>query len=465
MNSVHPHKNPAHLVPRDDPDGQSEASVDPSDSSMFVPSPLVLPTPPCTPMSIGDHTTCSNVTPQMISAALEALSVSLSSTPNEDRELPDILSQALNNFISGSSSKCATPPSTPQDHDDYPMHSISAGDLISAITSTLSAHCDLNRSNESLPMSRGGPPSVPFGTPMEGGGLSELSKLGIQPESLLGALNKIRSSKGNEFFEVYQQTGDEEEGEESDGVVFNVTSELDVNEVETVSVESGNEVEIVSVDGRNEVETVSVDGRNEVETVSVDGRNEVETVSVDGRNEVETVSVDGRNEVETVSVDGRNEVETVEGENDVDTSIPDEPLSANSKIEPDVKDTDKVTEEATVNIVEVKDSVDLQIGSKEDVTTQSLQNDEDSVARVDAATSLMVEHCKVEVHTLTSGSDGSSSSTSSEKGSERDESSSHDIPAPPTKSQSSGSDSSNVCVAGVNSSGSSPVTIKNRITD
>ena len=437
MNSGHPHKNPAHLVPRDDPDGQSEASVDPSDSSMSVPSPLVLPTPPCTPMSTGDHTTCSNVTPQMISAALEALSVSLSSTPNEDRELPDILSQALNNFISGSSSKCATPPSTPQDHDDYPMHSISAGDLISAITSTLSAHCDLNRSNESLPMSRGGPPSVPFGTPMEGGGLSELSKLGIQPESLLGALNKIRSSKDNEFFEVYQQTGDEEEGEESDGVVFNVTSELDVNEVETVSVESGNEVEIASVDGRNEVETVSVDGRNEVETVSVDGR---------------------------------NEVETVEGENDVDTSIPDEPLSANSKIEPDVKDTDKVTEEATVNIVEVKDSVDLQIGSKEDVTTQSLQNDEDSVARVDAATSLMVEHCKVEVHTLTSGSDGSSSSTSSdeslsEKGSERDESSSHDIPAPPTKSQSSDSDSSNVCVAGVNSSGSSPVTIKNRITD
>ncbi len=197
------------LLSRDEPDGRSDISTDASDIFVSASSPLILPTPPCTPLSIGgddSQVTYSNVTPQMISAALEALSSSLSSTPNDDNnQLPDILTQALNDFISGNSSKCTTPPSTPQDQDEYITgYSISAGDLISAITSTLSAHCELNRSSENLQAMSSGAPSVPFGTPREGG-LLELSRLVIQPESLLAALNKLRSNKDDELVEVQEE--------------------------------------------------------------------------------------------------------------------------------------------------------------------------------------------------------------------------------------------------------------------
>ena len=219
IRTSHSLKDSSLLLSRDEPDGRSDISVDPSDTLLYVsaPSPLILPTPPCTPLSTGgeeSQVTYSNVTPLMISAALEALSTSLSSTPNEDSQLPSILTQALNDFISGNSSKCATPPSTPQDQDEYMGHSISAGDLISAITSTLSAHCELNRSSENLQSLSGGVPSVPFGTPREGG-LSELSRLGIQPELLLGALNKLRSNKDDEFVEVQEAYSMRER--ESDG--------------------------------------------------------------------------------------------------------------------------------------------------------------------------------------------------------------------------------------------------------
>ena len=135
----------------------------------------------------------------MISAALEALSqaASFSSTPNEESQLPNLLSQALNDFISGTSSMCATPPSTPLDQDVHNTYPVSANDLITALTSTLTAHCELNKSSDNLSGS-GGAPSVPFGTPREGGGLSELSRLGIQPESLLAALNTLKNTKEDE---------------------------------------------------------------------------------------------------------------------------------------------------------------------------------------------------------------------------------------------------------------------------
>lgn len=165
---------------RDDPDGRSDVST----QSLDV-SPLVLSTPPCTPLSAGGDTNSSGVTPLMISAALEALTLAASSSPSDEGQLPECLSQALHNFIS--EHLCVTPPSTPFEEQSE-EHPISSTDLITALTVTLSAHIDTNGGSES----GSNIPSVPVGSPQEGS-LSELVKLGIQPESLLQALSSFQS--------------------------------------------------------------------------------------------------------------------------------------------------------------------------------------------------------------------------------------------------------------------------------
>ena len=193
---------------RDDPDGRSDISTHSLDPIGLAssPSPLVLPTPPCTPLSPGEGIRSqSSVTPQMISAALEALTQAAShaSTPTDEAQLPELLSQALHNFISEQA--CATPPSTPLNQDELMEEQpISSADFISALTTALSIHCETNRG----PGSGSGStiPSVPVGTPQEG--LSELAKLGIQPESILQALNSL-SCQSRE--EITIETSDEED--------------------------------------------------------------------------------------------------------------------------------------------------------------------------------------------------------------------------------------------------------------
>ena len=195
---------------RDDPDGRSDVSTHSSDAVVLAssPSPLVLPTPPCTPLSPGEgirQSSQSSVTPQMISAALEALTQAANhaSTPTDEAQLPELLSQALHNFISEQT--CATPPSTPLNQDELMEEQpISSTELISALTTALSIHCETNRG----PDSGGGSaiPSVPVGTPQEG--LSELAKLGIQPESILQALNSLSCQSRDE---ITVETSDEED--------------------------------------------------------------------------------------------------------------------------------------------------------------------------------------------------------------------------------------------------------------
>ena len=63
---------------------------------------------------------------------------------------------------------------------------ISASDLISALTNTVSAHCESNGWSSGCGSSV---PSVPVGTPQEG--LSGLAKLGIQPGDILNALSSL----------------------------------------------------------------------------------------------------------------------------------------------------------------------------------------------------------------------------------------------------------------------------------
>jgi hypothetical protein len=170
---------------RDEPDGRSDISVQSANAS-----PLVLATPPATPLSISvnESTVRQPVTPSMISAALEAVTQAASnshaSSPNGSMEhLSGILSRAIHNFISEQSSSVTTPPpSTPtNEEEDYRPEnsSISATDLISALSAVVSAHVD------------GSTPAVPVGTPQEG--LSELAKLGIQPEAILDALHALSS--------------------------------------------------------------------------------------------------------------------------------------------------------------------------------------------------------------------------------------------------------------------------------
>lgn len=195
---------------RDDPDGRSDVSTHSSDAIALAssPSPLVLPTPPCTPLSPGEgirQSSQSSVTPQMISAALEALTQAAShaSTPTDEAQLPELLSQALHNFITEQA--CATPPSTPLNQDELMEEQpISSADFISALTTALSIHCETNRGLSSGSGST--IPSVPVGTPQEG--LSELAKLGIQPESILQALNSL-SCQSRE--EITIETSDEED--------------------------------------------------------------------------------------------------------------------------------------------------------------------------------------------------------------------------------------------------------------
>ena len=205
------------LSRRDEPDGRSDISTEVPDVIVIpsTPSPMVLPTPPCTPLSAGDdntQVTPSVVTPHMISAALEALSHAAiqTTTPSEENQLPGILSQALNNFISEHSSSCATPPSTPQDQDQPANNPISATDLISALTSTLSAHCGSTKGTDS------GIPSVPSSTPSEG--LSGFFLLGIQPESILQALNSLLDKE------------EEDDPERRNKMDENMNGEMDENE-------------------------------------------------------------------------------------------------------------------------------------------------------------------------------------------------------------------------------------------
>ena len=123
----------------------------------------------------------------MISAALEAVTQAAASTnsyassPTDSEGLSGILSQALHTFISEHSG-VATPPSTPNDSSAHQEEKpLSSTELIAALSAAVSAHIDV--------VSKNNTPSVPAGTPQEG--LSELAKLGIQPEAVLHALNSL----------------------------------------------------------------------------------------------------------------------------------------------------------------------------------------------------------------------------------------------------------------------------------
>lgn len=259
-------KHSSLLISRDEPDGRSDISVDPSDSVISTSTPLLVATPPCTPLSIGGDDIPiirSNVSPYTISAALEALSTNLSSTPSEESQLPCLLTQALNDFLSTNSSKCATPPSTPQDHDDYAATQlpppVSATDLINAISSTLSAHCE-SVENLSSNMSSGAP-SVPFGTPLDsvgGGGLAELSRIGIQPESLLSALNKIRGNKNNDQLVEVQSDSSDEDDDSKDGLEV-VAGMKDNADNETVDIVGEMSMVDLMTDTRTEDEDIGDD--------------------------------------------------------------------------------------------------------------------------------------------------------------------------------------------------------------
>lgn len=205
---------------REEPDGRSDASnhsVDALGIPASSSSPCSVSTPPCTPQppSPGDHG--SQVTPEMISSALEALTQAAShasstiSTPQEERHLPELISQTLSSWITDHSS-CATPPSTPMDMDEASQpQAVSAADLIAALTSAISLH-----RVEEVGSSTGresGVPSVPACTPQEG--LLELAKLGIQPEDILEALSAlsiVREEEGG--VEEVVKKDDEEETEQ-----------------------------------------------------------------------------------------------------------------------------------------------------------------------------------------------------------------------------------------------------------
>ncbi|XP_019853590.1 PREDICTED: nischarin-like isoform X2 [Amphimedon queenslandica] len=166
----YPLGRPPSLPPsRDDPDGQS-------DSPCLDSSPLSLATPPCTPAGGQEVGVVSSITPQMILNALESLSSSQTRSVS-----PDSLSQALQGFIN--EHLLTTPPSTPlnEGEEDHPL---SSADLILALTATLSAHIDGEGSEGGSAV-----PSAPVGSPQEG--LSELVRLGLQPEDILKALNSL----------------------------------------------------------------------------------------------------------------------------------------------------------------------------------------------------------------------------------------------------------------------------------
>lgn len=189
----HPLRVPPSLPPsRDDPDGQS-------DSPCLDSSPLSLATPPCTPAGGQEVGVVSSITPQMILTALESLSSSQTRSVS-----PDSLSQALQGFIN--EHLLTTPPSTPlnEGEEDHPL---SSSDLISALTATLNAHIVTDGEGSD---GGSGVPSVPVGSPQEG--LSELVRLGLQPEDILKALTSLSVSSGHhQQLELGGRAGGEED--------------------------------------------------------------------------------------------------------------------------------------------------------------------------------------------------------------------------------------------------------------
>lgn len=197
------------LVPgaRASPDGHSDdtsSSHSCEDALIAVASPCSVSPPPCTPQ-LSTEELQVQITPQMISAALEALTqaasqaTALVGSPPEEQQLPDLISQALHSWIS----ETATPPPTPN-QDGGMGQSVSASDLIAALSSALSIHC-AEGGHSSAGNSRA--PSVPACTPQEGFG--ELARLGIQPEDVLHALNRLQLRE----ISPVSPLGGEEEGE------------------------------------------------------------------------------------------------------------------------------------------------------------------------------------------------------------------------------------------------------------
>ena len=204
---------------REEPDGRSDASThspdvlqDTNDSS-----PLSTTTPPCTPLpSTSSLTQRGIVTPEMITSALDALTQAASQassvvgTPQEERLLPELISQTLSTWISDHSTPlCTTPPPTPLDEEDTNQgQGLSISDLISALTLAVSTH----KTDEGGGGS--GAPSVPSSTPQEG--LLELAKLGIQPEDILEALSALSIVREEEEEEKEEEEEEEEEKEEEE---------------------------------------------------------------------------------------------------------------------------------------------------------------------------------------------------------------------------------------------------------
>ena len=142
---------------RDEPDGQSEASVvtPPNISLLGVPSDppsLSLTTPPPTPLGANGNYK-PRITPAMIQSALEALQgienkgTPLSLTPRENTPAPifsEAVASALTAWINqqndsrsgGETPFVSPPPSTPLDMSvDVPGRMISASELITALSS------------------------------------------------------------------------------------------------------------------------------------------------------------------------------------------------------------------------------------------------------------------------------------------------------------------------------------------
>ena len=178
------------LVPdtRASPDGHSDrTSSSQSCEDIAATSPCIVSPPPCTPQ-LSTEECHVQISPQMISAALEALSqaasqaTALVGSPPEEQKLPDLFSQALHSWIS----EASTPPPTPNQEANVGQ-AVLAADLIAALTSALSKHC---AEGGRLSTGNSRAPSVPASTPQEG--LGELARLGIQPEDVLHALNRLQ---------------------------------------------------------------------------------------------------------------------------------------------------------------------------------------------------------------------------------------------------------------------------------
>ena len=174
---------------RASPDGHSDrTSSSQSCEDVAATSPCIVSPPPCTPqLSVEDRPV--QISPQLISAALEALTqaaasqaTTLAGSSPEEQQLPDLLSQALHSWISETS----TPPPTPNQEGNGGQ-AVLAADLIAALSSTLSKHC---AEGGHLSTGNSRAPSVPASTPQEG--LGGLARLGIQPEDVLHALNQLQ---------------------------------------------------------------------------------------------------------------------------------------------------------------------------------------------------------------------------------------------------------------------------------